>query len=300
MATISNPNQGFNKKKKNNLNPNNDPNFERNQQLIKSRLDRTKNVSPDMTSADDLLRSGRSPEQQAQLEADRELKRIELEQALLNATPATQGQTGQVKPVQSQGNQLAQTPQAPTAPGQSNIQVSSTNQPNDALNTFPSDPNLLDRAKEVGLRAAALNPLTLGIAPLDEARNRGIEDVKQVLPQIANKIALVADIARTAFSGKSSKQLTSAEEVMGTYMSALAEDVQLYRQGLKSFEDVAQNIRQAESSINTYEANLVGEGRRNLNFWIDEGARIEANVIAQKDKLNDFKSSIINAGVQQV
>ena len=216
-----------------------------------------------------------------------EQKRIELETALLNATPASQTQTTQGQTGQTQDNQLQQTK---PSQGQSSTQSSSINQANEAFK----------RTGEVIKRAAALNPLTVGIPPLDEARQRGFEDVKEVIPQALGVTSQIVDIVRTAISGKSSKQLTAAEEVMNTYMSALGEDVQLYKQGLKSFEDVAQNIKQAEASISQYESNLVFEGRRNLNFWIDKGARIEANVIAQRDKIEDFKRVLINAGSQNI
>jgi len=245
---------------------------QRREAIIKSNLEETENVSPNQRSAADIRGGfkGELAEQERIKEAERR-KRDALVNAAPGQQPANTAQTGNQQTEQTEPSTQTAAPKG----------------------EFSGVGEVIKRG------AAALGPLTPGPTPqfIQDAGSRGIEDVRQSKPLVLGVTAKIADAARTAFTGKSSKQLTSAEEVMNTYMAALAEDITLMEQGQKSPEDVAENIRQAQSSITRYETNLVGEGRRNLNFWIDEGARIEANTLAQKDKLEDFKKRFVNAGL---
>lgn len=254
--------------------------------IIKQNLAETKNVSPGQLSAAEIRGGFRANlEEQERL---KEIKRIELEQALLNATPASQAQTTQALPVQPQGSQAAQSQLAQEVQTQPNGQPSLQNGQNQPLKTIASDegqgflPELREGINELGG--------VPGIGQLPP--QKGLGETGQALLGVTAK---VIDAVRTSFSGKSSKQLIASEEVMNTYMGALTQDVSLVQQGLKSFEEVNFNLKQAEIAINSYEMNLKSEGKRNLNFWIDEGARIEANVALQRERLADTKRQLINA-----
>lgn len=229
--------------------------------IIKDSLDRTKNVSPNQLSADEINKG--SPLQLQEQERIRQQEREE-RLALLNATPAPK-----------------------EAPAQPVVQPTQNAQP---VSSNEQQPQLTTEEQQ-----APQAPGTFGGL---QATNKGLLTSQgRINPVAVSQIAQISDIVRTIFSGKSSKQLTSAEEVMNTYMGLLADDVKLYREGAKSFEEVVENVKLAEASIAKYESNLVTEGRRNLNFWIDKGARIEANVRVQRDRINDFKATLAGAGV---
>lgn len=243
------------------------------EKIAQEKISRTKDVPSNALSADEI--NGGSPLELRNLEHEREMKRMELEQELLHATPGQQ--PGEIQPDQSQPQQ-AQSQQQDTS-------------------AQPQESGIGETVK----RAIALTPSLNAIPAIRDAGARGRGDIVAAIPQVLGVTAKIQDFLKTAiFTGKSSKQLTESEEMMNTYMNALSEDLTLYRSGQKPQEEVVKNIKLAEAAINNYESNVVSEGKRNLGYWRDHGAHLEANIITEKDRLNDFKKSVISTGVQNV
>lgn len=245
---------------------------QRREAIIKNSLDRTKNVRPGQLSADEIR--GGSP---AQLDERERLRQQEMEErkTLLNTPPPTT--TPSSTPTQ-------------TAPGQP--------QPTNAQPQEASQFNPVD-AGEIAKRAVSLAVPGANVIPsVREAGQRGFQDIETARTEVTLPLAAKAlDYFKTFFK-KNSRTLQAGEDAMTSYMSVLDGDIALYKAGGKTFEEVAANVRQAEAAINEYEALTFSENKRNLQWYGDKGASLQANVRAQRDKLEDFKKTLL--GVQQI
>jgi hypothetical protein len=84
-----------------------------------------------------------------------------------------------------------------------------------------------------------------------------------------------------------------AEESLSDAMTAIDNDIENVKAGLKPARDVQDSIRMAEQALMRLESTQKGIGKENLRNWVDAGAQMQAEIILKKQEIQDRKRELL-------
>jgi len=119
---------------------------------------------------------------------------------------------------------------------------------------------------------------------------------KEILSTGAQVIDAVTSIFR---KGGKTARAQQAEEGFNAATSIISKDIEMIKTGDKSYVDTIADLERAVQAMNRLEETAHGIGKLNLRYWIDEGKQLETDVINQRVILENLRTEIINAAVNQ-
>ena len=126
------------------------------------------------------------------------------------------------------------------------------------------------------------------------------QEIYDQKPFLAKKLAAqLIDQVRVGITGKKPLDVALAEESLSDAMTAIGNDIDNVKLGLKPARDVQSSMNMAENALYRLERTQQGLNKENLRNWRDGGAQMAAEIILKKQEIRDLKRELLAVMIQQ-
>lgn len=153
----------------------------------------------------------------------------------------------------------------------------------DAVNLLPSVPgvNLVSAAVRGNIPSIPQIKATFTLA-----------NAKESGEAILREVASIYDFVYSLTQGGKGIQQKEAEQTFAKLEGDIIQDLALVQQGLKSPLDVKKKIDLMEDANSRLEQSVKGLNGFNLRYFLTDGADVQANLINNKDNIQDFRNQL--------
>lgn len=193
------------------------------------------------------------------------------------------------------------------------------NDPNSLLNMNPVQQQIQKErmmANQKGINdliasSAEGNPITNESMPSVADMQKSVSDAekaktaaenKQLIPAIKNSlefglgtVAQGIDLITSGIKLGKSTDVLKAEAAFNDMSAVIDKEIQMVRDGQKSWTEVQKNFEKAADAINRLESTTKGLGLVNVRYWLDHGKEVEAQIIREKEILNVQRQALLTA-----
>lgn len=126
-------------------------------------------------------------------------------------------------------------------------------------------------------------------APPEKASQSLKETGGRVVEPILKTGAKVYDFVYSLTQGGKSISQIEAEKTFNKLEGDLNEDLTLVEAGIQNPDSVQTKIRLARDAIDRLEGSIKGLGKLNFRYWLLDGKDVEAQILINKQNLDDFQ-----------
>jgi hypothetical protein len=127
-----------------------------------------------------------------------------------------------------------------------------------------------------------------------------LERLKEPIPMLKKSIAQIYDALYSSVTRKEPLTVAKSKQTFAEVTGAIQQNIANVQNGVGDYVEARRDFDTALASLNELESTTKGLGKENLNYWIDNGAEIEATIIRERAILENLRNDLEVAKVNKI